>query len=77
MGHFSPVFLVLTGAMDNRRKDLPMCSRITPKLVSDQLPGWLSLMFQGPTKEALSGYPVPPLGDQNIDYVSILIDCSP
>ncbi len=54
-----------------------MCSRITPKLVGDQLPGCLSLMFQGPTKEAFSGSTISTLGDQNIDHVSILIDGSP
>ena len=77
MGDFSPVVLVLTGSMDNGRKDLPMCSRITPKLVGDQLPGCLSLMFQGPTKEAFSGSTISTLGDQNIDHVSILIDGPP
>ncbi len=77
MGDFSPVVLILTCAMDNGRKDLPMCSRITPKLVGDQLPGCLPLMFQGPTKEAFSGSTISALGDHNIDYVPILIDCSP
>jgi len=77
MGDFSPVVLILTGAMDNGRKDLPMCSRITPKLVGDQLPGCLSLMFQHLTKEALSGSTISTLGNQNIDHGSILIDGSP
>ncbi len=54
-----------------------MCSRITPKLVGDQLPGCLSLMFQGSTKEASCGSTISTLGDQNIDHVSILIDGSP
>jgi hypothetical protein len=77
MRDFSPVVLVLACSMDNGRKDLPMCSWITPKLVSDQLPGYLSLMFQGPTKEAFSGSTISTLGNQNIDHVSILIDGSP
>ncbi len=34
-------------------------------------------MFQGPAKEAFSGSTISTLGDQNIDHVSILIDCSP
>ena len=54
-----------------------MCSRITPKFVGDQLPGRLSLMFQGPTKEAFSGSTISTLGNQNIDHISILIDCPP
>ena len=54
-----------------------MCSRLTPKLVGDQLPGCLSLMFQHLTKEALSGSTISTLGDHNIDHVSILIDGSP
>ena len=77
MEDFSPVVLILTGAMDNGGKDLPMCSRITPKLVGDQSPVCLSLMFQGPMKEAFSGSTISTLGDQNIDHVSILIDGSP
>ncbi len=77
MGDFSPVVLVLTGTMDNGREDLPMGGRITPKLVGDQLPRCLSLMFQGPTKEASSGSTMSTLGDQNIDHVSILIDGTP
>ena len=32
MRGFSPVVLVLTGAMHNGRKELPMCCRITPQL---------------------------------------------
>ena len=77
MQDFSPVVFVLTGAMHNGRKDLPMCCRITPQLVGDQLPGCSSLLFQGLTKEAFSGATISALGDQNIDYVSILIDGSP
>ena len=77
MGDFCPVVLILTGAMNNGRKDLPMCSRITPKLVGNQLPGCLSLMFQGLTKEAFSGSTISTLGNQNIDHVSILIDGPP
>ncbi len=63
--------------MDRRREDVSMCSRMTSKLVGDQLPECLSLMFQGPTKEALSGSTISTLGDQNIDHVSSLIDGSP
>jgi len=54
-----------------------MCSRITPQLVGDQLPGCLSLMLQHFTKEARSGSTISTWGDQNIDHVSILIDRSP
>ena len=77
MRGFSPVVLVLTGAMLNGRKDLPMCCRIAPQLVGDQLPGCLSLMVQHVTKEARSGSTISTLGDQNIDHVPILIDGSP
>ena len=77
MGDFCPIVFVLACSMDHGREDVPMCSRITPKLVGDQLPGCLSLMFQGPTKEALSGSTISTLGNQNIDHVSILIDGSP
>ena len=77
MGDFSPIVFVLACSMDHGRKDVPMCSRITPKLVGDQLPGCFSLMFQGPTKEAFSGSTISTLGNQNIDHVSILIDGPP
>ena len=77
MRGFSPVVLVLTGAMHNGRKDLPMCCPVTPQLVGNQLPGCSSLLFQGLTKEAFSSSTISALGDQNIDHVSILIDGSP
>jgi len=77
MGDFCPIVLVLACSMDHEREDVPMCSRITPKLVGDQLPGCLSLMFQGPTKEAFSGSTISTLGDHNIDHLSILIDGLP
>ena len=50
---------------------------ITPQLVGDQLPGWLSLMLQHLTKESRSGSTISTLANQNIDYVSILIDGTP
>ncbi len=77
MGDFCPIVFVWACSMDHGREDVPMCSRITPKLVCDQLPGCLSLMFQGPTKEAFSGSTISTLGNQNIDHVSILIDGPP
>ena len=77
MGDFCPIVFVLACSMDHGREDISMCSRITPKLVGDQLPGCLSLMFQGPTEEAFSGSPISTLGNQNIDHVSILIDGPP
>ncbi len=77
MGDFCPIVFVLACSMDHGREDVPMCSRITPQLVGDQLPGYLSLMFQGLTKEALSGSTIFTLGNQNIDHVSILIDGPP
>ncbi len=77
MGDFSPIVFVLACSMNHGREDVPMCSRITPKLVGDQLPGCLSLMFQGPTKEAFSGSTISRPGKQNIDHVSILIDGPP
>jgi hypothetical protein len=63
--------------MNDGRKDLPMGSRITPELVRYQLPGWLPLMFQCPTKEAFSGSTISPLGNQYINHVPILIDGPP
>ena len=51
-----------------------MCSEITPQLVGNQLPGWLSLLFQNLTKESFSGSTISVLGEQNIDHLSILID---
>ena len=50
---------------------------ITAQLVGDQLPGWSFLILQHLTKEARSGSTISTFGNQNIDYVSILIDSSP
>ncbi len=75
MGDFCPIVLVLACSMDHGREDVPMCSRITPKLVGDQLPGCLSLMFQGPTKEAFSGSSLRLV--TRISIMSILIDGPP
>ena len=77
MGDFSPVVFVLACSMDHGREDVPMSCRIASKLVCDEFPRRLPLMFQGPTKEAFSGSTVSALGDQNIDHVPILIDGSP
>ena len=77
MGDFGPVVFIWTGAMHNGSKDLPMCNPITPQLVSDQLPGWSFLMLQHLTKETRCCSTVSTLRNENIDYVSILIDSSP
>ena len=77
MGDFCPIVFVLACSMDQGREDVPMCSRINPKLVGDQLPGCLSLMFQGPTKEAFGGSTISTFGNKNIYHVSILIDGPP
>ncbi len=77
MGDFSPIVFVLACSMDHRRKDVPMSCRIASKLVGDQLPRYLTLMFQGPTKEAFSGFPISSASHKNIDHVPILIDGSP
>ncbi len=73
MGNFSPVVLVLTGSMLHRRKDLAMSCRIASELVGDEFPWRFALVFQGFAEEALSGSTISPVGDQDIDYVPILI----
>jgi len=55
MGDFCPIVFVLTCSMDHGREDVPMCSRIASKLVRNEFPRRLSLMFQGLTKEEFSG----------------------
>ena len=77
MGDFGPIVFVLACSMDHRREDVPMCCPVILQLVGDQLPRCLSLLFQDLTKEALSDSAISPLGDQNIDHVSILIDSPP
>ncbi len=54
-----------------------MCSPITPQLIGDQLPRGLFLMFQHLTKESRSGSTISTFGEENIAYVSILIDSAP
>ena len=68
---------MLTAAMHNGSKDLPMHCPVTPQLVGDQLPGWPFLMLQHLTKKPRCCSTVSTLRHENIDYVSILIDCSP
>ena len=63
--------------MNDSRKDLSMRCPITAQLVGDQLPGWSFLMLQHLAKEAPSGSTISTFGNQNIDYVSILIHSSP
>ena len=54
-----------------------MSCRIALEFVSDQLPGWFSLSLQHLAKESLSGLLVASLGYQDVENISILIDCSP
>ena len=54
-----------------------MRSPVTPQLVGNQLPGCSFLMLQHLTKETRCCSTVSTLRNENIDYVSILIDSSP
>jgi len=54
-----------------------MSCRIGPELVGDESPRWFALVFQGVAEEALSGSMISPFGDQDIDYVPILIHRPP
>ena len=54
-----------------------MGSRIAPKLVRNELPWWLPLMFQHLKEEALSSLTISPARHQNIDHISTLIHRSP
>lgn len=75
--NLSPVVLVLSSSMYHRREDLTVCGGIAAKFVRYELPRYLALMFQRPTKESFSGSTVSALGDQNIDNVPILINRPP
>ena len=77
MGDFGPIVFVLARSMDHRREDVSMRSPVTPQLVGDQLPEWSFLMLQHLTKETRCCSTVSTLRNENIDYVSILIDSSP
>jgi len=51
--------------------------RIASERVRDEFPWRFALVFQSFAEEALSGSPVSPVGDQDIDYVPILIHGPP
>ena len=54
-----------------------MGCRIAPELVSDQLPGRFFLALQQLAKEALSRFLVSTLRDQDVENITVLIDCEP
>ncbi len=77
MGDFGPIVFVLACSMDHGREDVPMSCRIASKFVRNEFPRRLPLMFQDPTKEAFSSVSISSASHKDIDYVPILIDCSP
>ena len=74
---FSAVVLVLTGPVLDERKHFAMSGRIGPELVGYEPHGRSSFMLQSSTKEALGRSTIAPLGNQNIDHISILVDSAP
>jgi hypothetical protein len=77
MGDFSPVVLILTGSMLDGGKDLTMRLRITPESVGDQPPRCFALALQHFAKESFSSTLVPLSGQQDVENLAVLIDCSP
>jgi hypothetical protein len=51
---FDPIILILLGAVDRLRHDLPMGDWITSQLISDDLPGFTSIASQQSFEEAFS-----------------------
>ncbi len=77
VGDFSPVILVSRGTMKNRRHDGALGGRIAAKLIGDQSPWLGALTLQQPTEEAFRCGAVATRLEQDIDYLAVLVDCTP
>ena len=77
VGNFSSVVLVPAGSMGNGWKDFSVSRRIASKLVGNELPGWLPLVFQNLAKEAFDGSPVSVACHQDIEDVVVLVHRPP
>jgi hypothetical protein len=74
---FDSVVLVLFGAVDNRRHDRTVGNRVAAQLVGDQTARHTPLPLQQFAEETLSGTPIAPRLDENVDDVPVLIDRPP
>ena len=77
VGDFSPVVIVLTCSVLNRRKEFAMRCWIASEFVGDQSPRRFSLSLQDLAEEPLSSSLVPALREQEVKNISILIHCPP
>ena len=63
--------------MDDRRHDGPVRCAVAPQLIGYPAPGFASLAFQQPTKEAFRCPLIATALDENIDYVPVLVNRAP
>ena len=77
VGDFRPIVFVLLGAVNDGRHDTPVSCGITPQLVGDQPPGRAALSLQQLPKEALRRTLITTRLDEDIDHITILINCTP
>ncbi len=63
--------------MDDGRHDASMGRAVTSQLVGDQPTGLAALPLQQLAEEAFRGSPITARLDENIDDITILVDCTP
>jgi 1-deoxy-D-xylulose 5-phosphate reductoisomerase len=63
--------------VDDRRHDGPVRCAVAPQLIGYQAPGFTSLAFQQPTKEAFRCILIATGLDENIDYIPVLVNRAP
>jgi hypothetical protein len=63
--------------MGDGREYLSTDSFVGGELIGYKLPRHFALMFQCLAKETFSGSTIPPTCDQDVNYISALICCSP
>ena len=68
---------ILRGIVNHFGHQLSMSDTITPQLIGDDLPGLSLMILQEPLEESLGRLAIPPGLNKDIDYFTVLINCSP
>ena len=71
------IVCIPTGVMGDRRHERPECCTVALQSVGHPPEWYAALTFQEFAKETLSGTPVAPALDENVDHFTILIQRTP
>lgn len=77
MREFGPVVEALVLAMLDTRHDLLLRRSIALQLVGDQHPWCVTQALEELAQKTLCCLPVTPTLDQDIEHLTVLIDCTP